>query len=125
MKNDLTSSIIGTLMMIIKDDIEGEWLWIDDSESLNELETKNIVRSKQVQDWWNDNKKHDFKVTPSFLMETMNGIMQNQLIFDKNMSSHLRVLADLENAIQDLRKEIKKINKKENNDNQRSLLDFK
>lgn len=110
--------------MIIRDDIEGEWLWIDDSDSLNELETKNLVRSKQVQDWWNDNKKHDFKVTPSFLMESINKIVVNQQIFDKNMSSHLEVLNKISNAIDDLNKTIKQLNIKENKGRNKNILDF-
>jgi hypothetical protein len=92
--------------MIIHDDLEGNWLWIDDSESLNELETNNLVRSKQVQDWWNDHKSHDFKVTPSFLLNSMNQITQNQAIFDKNFQSHLAILNKLSLAVDELRKEI-------------------
>jgi DNA-binding Lrp family transcriptional regulator len=92
--------------MIIKDDIEGEWLWIDDSESLGELETKNIVRSKQVQDWWNDNKRYDFKVTPSFLMENINKVTNNQLIFANNIESHIEAIQTLSSSVKMLQEEI-------------------
>ena len=100
--------------MFIRDDIEGEWLWIDDSESLNELETKNIVRSKQVQDWWNDNKKHDFKITPSFLMESINQVTNNQLMFAKNIETHMQVLKDINQAIYELKEEVKRLNNETN-----------
>jgi hypothetical protein len=109
--------------MIIKDDLNKEWLWIDFSDGINELETNKLVNSKQVQDWWNDNKKYDFKVTPSFLMEMMHGIQQNQLIFDKNMSSHLKILNKLGNAVDRLANEIKK-KKVFSKEFQTSLKDF-
>lgn len=42
--------------------------------------------------------------------EIMNGIQQNQLIFDKNMISHLEVLNKLGNAVEKLTKKIAKLN---------------
>jgi DNA-binding Lrp family transcriptional regulator len=98
--------------MIIRDDIEGEWLWIDDSDGLNELETKNIVRSKQVQDWWNDNKRHDFKITPTFLMESINQVTSNQLMFAKNLESHVKAMNDISESnklLQETIKELKEV----------------
>jgi DNA-binding transcriptional ArsR family regulator len=99
--------------MIIHDSLEGDWLWIDDSESLGELETKNLVRSKQVQDWWNDNKKHDFKVTPTFLIEQINKVTENQLMFAKNMESHIDAIKILGQEVKGLGKSIRLV-KKEN-----------
>ena len=103
--------------MIIHDDLEGDWLWIDDSESLGELETKNIVRSKQVQDWWNDNKKHDFKVTPSFLMESLTKLTElnidnkkQVLQFAEQIKSHLALIQEYRKENKAWRKsEVKKI----------------
>jgi hypothetical protein len=95
----------------IKNESGTEWLWIDDSLGLGELETNNVDTNKQVQDFWNDNKKHKFQVTPSFILNTMNGIQQNQLIFDKNMQSHLSVLDKLGTAVDELRKEISSLKK--------------
>ena len=108
--------------MVISDSLEGDWLWIDDSESLSELETKNIVRSKQVQDWWNDNKKHNFKVTPSFLMETL-AIQQNHLNqFSKQIESHLALIKQWKMSNEQWRKsEVKKIKSNILNGEQRSL----
>ena len=33
-----------------------------------------------MQKWWNDNKKHKFEVTPSFLMENINKVVQVQKV---------------------------------------------
>lgn len=82
----------------IKDNGE-EWLWIDDSESLGELETNNLVRSKQVQDWWNDQKKHNFEVTPTFLLETINKVTDNQLMFAKNIETHMEILQEMNKTL--------------------------
>ena len=111
----------------MRDDIEGEWLWIDDSESLSELETgglKALTRGTQVQNWWNNHKKYNFKITPEFILTTMNGIQQNQLVFDKNMSSHLRILQKIERAIDRLGKTIEKKNIKENLGSQTKLMSW-
>ena len=103
--------------MIIHDDLEGDWLWIDDSESLGELETKNIVRSKQVQDWWNDNKKHNFEVTPTLLIENIDKLTNAQiktdiqiLQFSKQIESHLALIKQWKQSNEQWRKsEVKKI----------------
>lgn len=91
----------------IKDE-DGEWLLIDDSlEQGGELENigkKSFETNPKMQKWWNDHKKQNFGVTPTFVLNTMNGIQQNQLIFAKNMKSHIK-------AIQDLGKGVKKNNK--------------
>jgi len=50
----------------------GIWMWIDDSHSLSELETNKPQTSKRVQDWYNDMKKTNFEITPTFLMESLN-----------------------------------------------------
>jgi len=62
--------------LFIRDD-QGIWMWIDDSHSLNELETNEPFNSRMVQKWYNDMKKTKFEVTPSFLMESLTKITQN------------------------------------------------
>jgi len=116
--------------IIVRDDLDGEWLWIDDSEGmLGELETggKGITKDRaglnlEVQNWWNDNKEHNFKVTPSFLLESLkeqtqlfeitanqiSQVVNNQEIFDKNISLHQEVLREIRDAIKELKEEIKK-----------------
>ena len=86
------------------------WMWIDDSLSLGELENAEPVVNRQVQNWFNDHKKHNFKVTPSFVLNTMNGIQENQQVFDKNMKSHLKILDQLGTAVKELTKAVKKKN---------------
>lgn len=120
--------------IIVRDDLDGEWLWIDDSiGQLGELETsgKGFTKDRaalnlDVQKWYNDHKKHNFKVTPSFLLESLNQVTQNQLMFNQNFESHVgsikklgysaeanaksvELLAD---KILELSEEIKKINGK-------------
>lgn len=82
----------------ISDDVEGEWLWIDDSLSLGELETggkKALTRNIQVQKWYNDHKKHNFEVTPTFLMESIKGLIQVQQMNANNIIKHQKVLDEM------------------------------
>jgi len=104
--------------IIVRDDMDGEWLWIDDSKGMQgELETggKGITKDRaglnlEVQNWYNDMKNTNFQVTPSFILQSINGIVQNQMIFDKNIEKHQEVLEKIGNAIQELTKEVKKLN---------------
>lgn len=113
--------------IIVHDDLEGGWMWIDDSHSLNELEVggkKAVLRSKQVQDWFNDHKKHDFKVTPSFLLESIGGLTQNFNEYSKHIKSHTKAIKALSEAMPQLINVIKDL-KKENKDlKQRKLNEF-
>ena len=118
--------------LIIHDDLEGNWLWIDDSDSLGELEAgglKAIIRSKQVQDWWNDHKKHNFELNTSKTLELVNGVVANQVIFDKNMMSHISAIQTPGKEVRGLGKAISKVIK-ENKElrlkvkDQRTLSDF-
>ena len=103
------------IIMRIKDENGEEFLLIDDSlEQGGELENvgkKAFQTNIPMQKWWNDHKKNNFKVTPTFLLERMNQVTQNQVMFDKNFQSHLEILKKLGFAVDDLRKEIKNLNK--------------
>ena len=57
--------------------------------------------------------------------KVMEGIQNNQLVFDKNMKSHLRVLREIGGAVRQLAKAVQRKNMKENNLNQRTLGDFR
>ncbi len=111
-KNDLAKHCNKNGEIVRISDKDGEWLLIDDSlEMGGEMENigKKAFKTHGVmKPWWNDHKKHNFKVTPSFILETMNGIQQNQLVFDANMMSHLEVLENIGKAITELRNEIRK-----------------
>jgi hypothetical protein len=52
--------------LYIKDD-GGIWMWIDHSEGEHELESNEVILNKKIQDWYNDQKKTNFEVTPSFV----------------------------------------------------------
>ena len=91
-------------------DKEGEWCWIDDSYAMGELETggkKALTRSLQVQNWWNDNKKHNFEVTPSFLMESIGGMVQVQQMHSHNIVKHQRVLDEMLITLKEIRSALK------------------
>ncbi len=85
----------------IKDET-GEWLLIDDSlEQGGELENigkKSFKTNIKLQKWWNDNKKHDFEVTPSFLLENINQVVENQKMFNENFESHVQSIKQLGNS---------------------------
>ena len=66
-----------------------------------------------MQKWWNENKETNFEVTPKFILNTMNGIQQNQLIFAENMKSHIEAIKTLSKEVNGLGKAIGGI-KKEN-----------
>jgi len=92
--------------IIVRDDLDGEWLWIDDSIGMEgELETggKGITKDRvalnlEVQNWYNDMKQTNFKVTPSFLMESIFNVTQNQLMFNQNFESHVKSIMQLGNS---------------------------
>ncbi|MCX6748442.1 MAG: hypothetical protein NT076_02455 [Candidatus Pacearchaeota archaeon] len=57
----------------------------------------------------NSHEKTGFKVTPEFTLKMMNGIQQNQMIFDKNMASHLQVLDKIGNKVGEVADQSKKL----------------
>ncbi len=116
----------------IKDE-DGEWLLIDDSlEQGGELETtgkKAFKTNIDLQKWWNDNKKHKFKVTSSFILNGFNSLTQatsenqqllkglpdNMELLAKQISSHLALIKEYrkeniawrKNTEKKIRKELK------------------
>lgn len=97
--------------IVIRDDKEGEWLWIDDSLGIGELETggtKALVRSKQVQDWWNDKKENGFKVTDTFIMNSLAGLIQVQQMNADNIIKHQKVLDEMLLTLKLIQNDLKK-----------------
>lgn len=91
----------------IRDDLEGEWLWIDDSLSLGELETggkKALLRNVQVQKWFNNHKKHNFKVTPEFILEAFNKTIKIQDMHSTNIIKHQKVLDEMLKTLKKIQK---------------------
>jgi len=121
--------------LYIRDD-EGVWMWVDDSHSLQEVETNQPNNSRGVQNWYNDMKKHNFEVTPTFILTTMNGIQQIQKRESEKWGEYARDIVEHKNAIKILGQEIKGLSKtikkirKKNQDlklelkNQKTIGDF-
>ena len=90
--------------IIVKDTLDGEWFWIDDSDGmLGEMETggKGFTKDRarlnmEVQTWWNDMKKTNFKVTPSFLVEQLKESNQNFNEIGKTIKKSSELMMDSE-----------------------------
>lgn len=99
----------GEIMRI--SDESGEWLLIDDSlgegGELENIGKKAFEINPKMQKWWNDNKKHNFEVTPTKTLEMINEVTQNQLMFAQNIESHVKAIQELGQATRELREEFK------------------
>lgn len=102
--------------MFIKSEEGTIWLWIDDSESLGELETRDPNISRQVQNHYNDHKKHGFEIGASFVLDgfakqndSINRNAEHLEYHAENMKSHVGATKDLSDASKDLKKEVKRI----------------
>jgi len=62
------------------------WMWVDFSHGINELENDEPMVNRQVQNWFNDQKKHNFKVTPTFILEGFDKIRENLELSQKNIT---------------------------------------
>ena len=125
-KNDLAKDCNkrGEILRIRDEGVE--WLLVDDSLGAGgELETigkKALVNNLMVQKWWNNMKDTKFKVTPDFVLNTMNGIQQNQLEYAENMVTHVAVLKKLGKAVDQLTTAVKRQNVREKlNEEQKTL----
>jgi DNA-binding Lrp family transcriptional regulator len=88
------------------------WFIVDNSYNLDECEHIHketaLLDNLGIQKYFNSHKETDFKVTPEFILNTMKGIQSNQLIFAKNMESHILAIQKLGNAVDRLENTIKK-----------------
>jgi len=93
---------------------KGIWFTIDNSFNLDEAETihpeTSLTDSLGIQKYFNEHKETKFEVTPKYVLKVMNGIQQNQIVFDKNMMSHLKILNKLSKAVDQLTTAVKKQN---------------
>jgi hypothetical protein len=115
--------------MEIKDKGNKSILWVDDSKEddigLKEFEGINPLDVNNADNYFESCEKTNWKVTPEFILNVMNGIQQNQLIFDKNMKSHLKILNRLGKAVENLTSAVKKQNIRENyKEEQKSLFEY-
>jgi len=88
---------------------DGLWFLIDNSYNLHEAETvhpkTSVDDNKKVQDYFNGVKKLE-NYTPQFVVNSMQGIQNNQLVFAENMKSHIKAIQDVGNATQMLKEEV-------------------
>ena len=120
--------------LYIKDET-GFWFSIDNSFNLLEAETlhpkTSEIDSLGVQNYFNSHKKTRFKVTPEFILETMNGIQKNQVNFSKDMvyygqqiQSHIKAIQELGKGVRELTKTVKNVKEQKPKQNQKQLSDF-
>lgn len=97
------------IILRIKDEQGKEWLLVDDSlgkgGELENIGKKSFETNPKMQNWWNDNKKHNFEVTPSFVLNGFNKMFAINHQLEKQIKSHLKL-------INEYRKEFKKEKKK-------------
>lgn len=95
------------------------WMWIDDSLSLGELENNEPNINRQVQNYWNNHKKHKFQVDADFILNVMSeqgqAVTKNAENLDqyaRHLKSHVKSIQDLGNGINSLVRLIKKLDLK-------------
>jgi hypothetical protein len=97
-------------------------LWVDNSREddigLKEFESEDPMRINSADNYFQSHERTNWKVTPEFILTAMNGIQQNQIIFDKNMQSHIEAVKNLGDGakklgevVEDLVKQVKKLKK--------------
>ena len=83
---------------------KGLWFVIDNSFNLHEAETVHPETADtdnvKVQNFFNSLKEQP--LTTGFILEVMHGIQENQMVFAQNMSSHIKVIKDLGNGVNEL-----------------------
>ena len=93
---------------------DGLWFLIDNSFNLHEAETvhpkTSVDDNRKVQNYFNGVKKFE-DYTPQFVVNSMQGIQNNQLVFAENMKSHIKAIQDISSATKILSEEIIKLGK--------------
>ncbi len=102
----------GNKLQVFSED--GLWFLIDNSYNLHEAETVHpktaVDDNKKVQDYFNGIKKFE-DYTPQFVVNSMQGIQNNQLVFAKNIESHIKAIQDISSATKILSEEVIKLRK--------------
>lgn len=88
---------------------DGLWFLIDNSFNLHEAEAvhpkTSVDDNRKIQNYFNGIKKFE-DYTPQFVVNSMQGIQNNQLIFAENMKSHIKAIQEVGNATQMLKEEV-------------------
>lgn len=90
----------------------GEWFLMDDSlgegGEMENVGKKALQTNITMQNWWNDNKKHKFKVTPTFILESIGGLIQTQQMNAQNIEKHMNVLEEMSLTLKKIRDALKR-----------------
>ena len=102
----------GNKLQVFNED--GLWFLIDNSYNLHEAETvhpkTSVEDNRKVQNYFNGIKKFE-DYTPQFVVNSMQGIQNNQLIFAENIKSHIKAIQDISSASKILSDEVIKLRK--------------
>ncbi len=71
--------------MLIRSEDGSIWMWIDDSKGLGELENCDPTINRQVQNFWNNHKEHNFKVDADFVLKNKDKIEDHDKVISKSM----------------------------------------
>jgi hypothetical protein len=87
----------------------GLWLIIDNSLNLHELEAiklgEAVNDAEGMQAWANSMKETGFKVTPDFILHSLNQLIQDRQYYAENLKSHVSAIQALEAAVKKLAKD--------------------
>ena len=113
--------------LYVKDEEGNIWLIADFSFKVSELETIYNKTAKEdmdtMQNFLNDLRKNPATITQ--VTEMIRSVTTNQMIFDKNMKSHLKILNRLGKAVDNLTTAVERRNVKDNwRDNQKTLNEY-
>jgi len=70
------------------------WLWIDNSHSLQEIENNEVKINRKIQEWYNDHKKHNFEVTPTFVLNQFSENNRQLLAYAEQNKEHLALIQE-------------------------------
>ncbi len=93
------------------------WMWIDDSKGLGgELENDEVNTSRQVQNFWNNHKAHNFKVDAGFILkrfkesaEQIKANAEHLGYHAENMRNHIKAVQIIGTSVKELTKVVKKL----------------
>ena len=85
------------------------WMWIDYSKGEHELESNEVILNKKIQEWYNDQKKYNFEVTPTFILSNLNSLIEDRRYWAKHQKSHVKAIQTLSHSVIELMEEIKRL----------------
>lgn len=91
---------------------EGYWMSIDNSLNLHEAEAvgnNSLLDITGIKKYFNEHKETKFEVTPKFVLNAINKVTNNQIMFAENIESHIKAIQDLGNAVNELTKIVKEL----------------